>query len=163
MSAFAPVLGSNPTILILGSMPGRVSLDAQQYYAHPRNAFWPIMAELYGFTLTDSYAERTAHLTSSRVAVWDVLHNCERSGSLDSNIVKETEQVNDFSAFLGDHPSIQCLGFNGQAARKIFNRHCKALYSEFINIRWVDLPSTSPAHASLTLQEKCRLWREKLF
>ncbi len=162
MPAFLPILGSNPTILILGSMPGKASLDAAQYYAHPRNAFWPIMAELYGVNVDDSYTKRVEKLKQNNVSVWDVLHDCERFGSLDQNIVKETEQVNDFFALFTDHPSIESVGFNGQAARKIFNRHCKALYSNFTDIKWVDLPSTSPAHASLTLQQKCSIWGKQL-
>lgn len=163
MPAFPPILGANPKILVLGSMPGQRSLDEQQYYAHPRNAFWPIMAELYQFELTTSYAERKQQLVKNHTAVWDVLHNCERPGSLDQNIVKESEQANDFATFFLRHPSIEIVGFNGQAARKIFNRHCKSLYNKHPKIRWVDLPSTSPAHASLSWLEKCKAWREQLF
>lgn len=143
-------------------MPGQRSLDEQQYYAHPRNAFWPIMEALYGVELADAYANRVQQLASCGVAVWDVLHNCERQGSLDQNIVKETEQVNDFASFFDQNPSIQLVAFNGQAARKIFNRHCKDLYSRYCTIRWADVPSTSPAHASLSLLAKTDAWRKQL-
>lgn len=102
--SFDPIAAPDAEILILGSMPGRASLAAGQYYAHAQNAFWRIMAELLGFDATAPYAERTQALKSARIALWDVLHSCEREGSLDTNIDRETLVANDFAAFLREHP-----------------------------------------------------------
>lgn len=143
-------------------MPGVKSLEAQQYYAHPRNAFWPIMAQLCDFDIAESYAKRSARLIQSGVCVWDVLYDCDRQGSLDSCIQKHSEQPNDFMAFFKQQATLSRVAFNGQAARKIFHRHFKHLYDLLPDIKWVDLPSTSPAHASMTLAEKTQLWSSGL-
>ncbi len=160
MPAFPPIVGSSPKIVILGSMPSVKSLQAQQYYAHPRNAFWPIMSSL--FNVAGDYACRAAQLTNNRVAVWDVLYSCERDGSLDSNIVAASEQVNDFKLFFSKHRSVTLVGFNGLSARKIFNRHCRFVYDLFPDIAWVDLPSSSPAYAAMSVQQKCQIWGDRL-
>lgn len=162
MAAFPPLLGVNPAILILGSMPGQQSLAAVQYYAHPRNAFWPIMQHVFGVDSDANYQQRAQQLVKQGVCVWDVLHDCERPGSLDSNIIKTSEQPNDFEGFLNRHPSIILVAFNGQAAGKIFHRHHKGLYDQFPAIRWVNLPSSSPAYAAVSPQKKAELWAQKL-
>ena len=88
MSGFPPIIGGEPRILILGSMPGIKSLEAVEYYAHPQNAFWWIMAQLFELDLRADYPQRCRALIRAGVAVWDVLHDCERPGSLDSSIVR---------------------------------------------------------------------------
>lgn len=162
MPAFAPILGDKPKILLLGSMPSVKSLQAQQYYAHPRNAFWPIMQFLFSIDAKAEYRQRVAQLMANNICVWDVLYDCERPGSLDSRIVLSSERANNFLDFFHRHPSIEMVGFNGLAARKIFNRHCKSVFADFPSIRWVDLPSTSPAHAVLSVEQKVRIWAETL-
>ncbi len=162
MPAFLPLLGDQPKILILGSMPGRVSLDVDEYYAHPRNAFWPIMSNLFDVTLDAKYEQRVRELTACGICVWDVLHDCERPGSLDSKIVIESERVNDFESFFATQTCLKIVGFNGHAARAIFARHFKSMYVRLPHIQWVDLPSSSPAHAAMRYDEKERLWRERL-
>ncbi len=137
-------------------------MQAQQYYAHPRNAFWPIMAQLFDVNIDADYLQRVAQLEACKVSVWDVLYDCERPGSLDSDIKLASEVVNDFSSFFGQQPSIEAVAFNGLAARKIFQRHCKGVYDKFPEIRWVDLPSSSPAYAAMNLSEKTRVWSQKL-
>lgn len=159
MAAFPPIVGKLPKVLILGSMPGRISLDERQYYAHPRNCFWWIMSELFNVKQSSDYQDRVAQLRRCGVAVWDVLHDCQRPGSLDSRIDRQSEQVNDFWQFLADYASLDVVGFNGRAAENIFLRHFDGLQAEYKNIRWVCLPSTSPAHASMTKQQKLRHWR----
>jgi len=95
VTSFPPIAKPSASILILGSMPGIASLEATQYYAHPRNAFWPIMADLYGFEVTLPYPARIEALKAANVALWDVLQQCERQGSLDSAIKKASRIPND--------------------------------------------------------------------
>jgi TDG/mug DNA glycosylase family protein len=154
---------SNPgaTVLILGSMPGVASLAAQQYYAHPRNHFWPIMADIAGFDAAAPYAARVAALTRSGIAVWDVLQSCVRPGSLDSAIQAGTRVPNDFAAFFGAHPGIRVVGFNGAEAEKSFKTHVLPGLQATADVRYVRLPSTSPAHA-VGFDHKLAAWRAAL-
>ena len=116
VSSFAPITNPKATILILGSMPGVASLSAQQYYAHQRNAFWPIMSAVLGIDLDSPYVERVKALQQTHVAVWDVLQQCERAGSLDSAIQKDTRSPNDFASFFSSHVNIKTIAFNGVEA-----------------------------------------------
>lgn len=162
MAAFPPIVGNKPRVLILGSMPGQMSLQQKQYYAHPRNAFWWLMSHHFGFLESLDYSERVAELKSSGVAVWDVLHDCERKGSLDSNIVKQSETVNNFASFFDAHPMIEKILFNGVTAETIFKRHWGSLMDTPPQRSWLRMPSTSPAHASLTREQKYRIWQQAL-
>ena len=114
--SFAPIAAPGATVLILGSMPGRASLLAGQYYAHPRNAFWPIMGELFGAGPELPYARRVRVLARAGVAVWDVLASCTRGGSLDSDIDPGSIVANDFASFFRAHPRIERVYFNGAMA-----------------------------------------------
>ena len=136
-------------------MPGRASLDAGQYYAHPRNAFWRIASDLLQFDPGASYAVRKKALTSARVALWDVLHSCVREGSLDTRI--EEEAANDFDRFFQSHPAITHVFFNGAKAEASFRRHVLAGIGKPLTYR--RLPSTSPAHAALPYPRKLAAWR----
>ena len=104
--SFPPIADDSAHTLVLGSMPGVVSLQADEYYAHPRNAFWPIMGALFGAGLSVPYAKRTETLLHHGIAVWDVLKLCTRDGSLDSAIVESSIEPNDFPEFLDAHPAI---------------------------------------------------------
>lgn len=159
---FSPVVGGNARILVLGSMPGLKSLEHQQYYAHPRNAFWLVLAEIFGFDPFLSYANRLARLTAHELALWDVLAQCRRPGSLDSAIEKDSIVCNDFSTFLGKYPGLERICFNGAAAEQLFRRHVLPTLSVQALPELLRLPSTSPANASMTFAEKLRLWREAL-
>lgn len=151
---FPPIAAPGARILILGSMPGRASLAAGQYYAHPRNAFWPIMGALLGFDPALHYPERAARLAAAGIALWDVLHACTRPGSLDTAIDRDSAEPNDFAAFLAAQPGIHHVFFNGAAAAALFRRH-DHLPPGAVSTR---LPSTSPAHAGRNFAEKLAAW-----
>jgi len=156
--SFAPVSAPDARVLILGSMPGTASLQAGQYYAHPRNAFWPIMGALYGAGPDLPYADRAAKLKAEGVAVWDVLQAYERQGSLDANI--RGDVPNDFAAFFAAHPGIRRIGLNGGKAAASFRKHAGRLLLQGAAVHV--LPSTSPAHAARGFEEKCAIWRAAL-
>lgn len=155
LTGLAPVLDSSTRILILGSFPGAASLAAQQYYAHPRNALWPILSALTGEDLAGMpYAERLPRLLAHGIGLWDVLGACEREGSLDSAIRKPA--ANDFARLRQLCPELHTVGFNGQTSGKFAPQFAAEGY------RAVVLPSTSPAHASLTLAQKQQQWQALL-
>lgn len=157
---FAPIIGGRPRVLILGSMPGQASLSAFQYYAHPRNAFWPIMAALFGIDHRQRYEARAQALVANEMAVWDVLESCDRPGSLDSAIAEESVIVNDFSELFLNFPSIELVAFNGQTAARYWHKYVSPLQRIPDDLNVAELPSTSPAHASITFAQKQHRWRE---
>lgn len=146
-------------MLILGSMPGQASLDAGQYYAHPRNAFWPVVESAWGITAAQPYPARVQAVLRAGIAIWDVLANCERASSLDSDIRPGSIVVNDFAGFFRTHAAIGCVAFNGATAAQLYRRHVlPGLHGAARDLPLVSLPSTSPANARLTLADKCRAW-----
>jgi len=156
---FPPISRPDARVLILGSMPSRESLARRQYYAHPRNAFWPILTALLGIEET-SYAARAKRVTQSGVAVWDVLQTCSRPGSLDSAIDERSLVPNDFASFFVDHARLRAVFFNGAKAEAIYRKHVLPLLSQAVaELPLQRLPSTSPAHASMTLKQKMAAWR----
>ena len=159
--SFQPIAGSHAKILILGSMPGQASLAANQYYAHHRNAFWPIIAQLLQISPDEPYEEKITALKSSHIALWDVLKSCKRAGSLDSMIETDTQTVNDFQSFFSAHKKITHVFFNGGKAEACFKRYVLP-ESDLGLIKLSRLPSTSPANARLSLEEKCRIWHEMI-
>ncbi len=144
-------------MLILGSLPGQRSIDAQQYYAHPQNVFWKIMGELTG--ADGPYEQRCQTLLEHGIALWDVLESSVRPGSMDADIRRGTEKVNDFNGFFLMHSSILQVCFNGQKAAQMFRKLVRpempttALQTQV-------LPSTSPAYASMPYAEKLECWRQ---
>ncbi|MBI4350498.1 MAG: DNA-deoxyinosine glycosylase [Elusimicrobia bacterium] len=158
---FKPVVESAARVLILGSMPGRASLAAGQYYAHPRNAFRRLLGELLGFDPALPYAARLRLLKKNGIALWDVLGSCVRPGSLDSAIEKSSVVPNDLSAFLRRHPGIRRVLFNGSKAEECFNKYVLPSLPR-AGLEFRRLPSTSPAHASKPYPEKLKAWRRAL-
>lgn len=154
--SMAPVLGESPQLLILGSMPGVASLQMQHYYAHPRNLFWPFMADILQFELCEHFEERYEQLTQRGIALWDVLAHCERPGSLDSAIRKESVLCNPITELVQQHPGIQRICVNGGTAWTQLNKHQPQLATL---VELIKLPSTSPAHASVSRAEKLAAWR----
>lgn len=156
--SFPPVENPQATVLILGSMPGKASLLAGQYYAHPRNAFWPIMGDLIGAYPSLPYETRIQILRSSGIALWDVLESCARKGSLDANIIETTIAPNDFNTFFLTHTNVRHVFFNGSMAEKSYLRYVQPLLETKL-FRFQRLPSTSPAHAAKSYQQKLAAWR----
>ena len=156
--SFPPIEPKSARILILGSMPGVASLKAQQYYAHPRNAFWPIMGELFGAHPELPYHERVRLLKAQGVAVWDVLASCVRPGSLDADIDENSVLVNDFETMFARHPQLKAVFFNGAKAEQSFLRHVVTRV-DYSHLQLTRLPSTSPAHAAMSLSEKVQTWK----
>ena len=160
---FPPVFSPGARVLILGSLPGARSLEARQYYAQPRNAFWRIMGALYGASPELAYEARLARLTEHGVALWDVLAAGQRPGSLDSAIVRPTAVTNEFALFFELNPSIRSICFNGAAAAELYRRKVlPALDPRFAGIARRTLPSTSPAHARMPFAEKLAHWSAAL-
>jgi hypoxanthine-DNA glycosylase len=159
ISSFPPIEAPSARTLILGTMPGAASLAAREYYAHPRNLFWTICAELLRFARDEPYADRVAHLRAAGVAVWDVLHSCDRRGSLDSDIARTSIVANDFERFFTIHRHIERVFFNGTAAATLFRRHVQAVGAAPLAINYTRLPSTSPANAGISPAAKRRAWR----
>ena len=158
---FAPIARRDATTLVLGSLPGRRSLQMQQYYAHPQNAFWKLIARVFDAESSLPYTRRVKILTANGIAVWDVLAAAERPGSLDSSIVHASALANDFAGFFRAHPRVGRVFFNGRKAEQLYGRLVlPALGAEFSDMRYECLPSTSPAHAGLTFAKKLVKWRK---
>jgi hypoxanthine-DNA glycosylase len=153
-----PLLDVNTRLVVLGSFPGVASLRAQQYYGHPQNQFWKIMATLLspnaGEVLAMPYAERTQWLLSQGVGLWDVYAACERVGSLDANI--QNAQPNDLQSLLTRCPQLKLIAHNGAESFK----HAKL--TQVLGVPVYRLPSTSAAHASLSFEKKLEAWRTVL-
>ncbi len=147
-------------MLILGTMPSEASLLKQQYYGHPRNAFWPIMAVLYGINPDADYELRKAVLLGNGVAVWDVLQSCSRKGSSDARIDEGSIKINDFAGFFLRYPAIKRIAFNGRMAEKLYKKHVlPSLNQRIAEFESQCLPSTSPAYAALSLEKKVEAWK----
>jgi hypoxanthine-DNA glycosylase len=154
--SFPPIASTTSRVLILGTMPGKVSLRERQYYAHPQNAFWRIIGAILGFDPASPYDARVAAVRSTDIAIWDVLRSCTRASSLDSDIDNASVVPNDFAAFLAEHPQIRRICFNGAKAEALYTKHVRPRLAASAEISHVRLPSTSPANASLSLAEKAR-------
>jgi TDG/mug DNA glycosylase family protein len=152
-TGFLPIARFDAQILILGSLPGQRSLQEQQYYAHPQNAFWKIMCELVG--ARGSYAQRCAALLENRIALWDVLAQSVRPGSMDAKIRLDCSLANNFEEFYADHLEIRRIGFNGHKAAELYAR----LAAGCPNAEQIVLPSTSPAYAAMPFADKLNIWR----
>ena len=163
LSGLPPIEATTTRLLILGSMPGQESLNQQRYYAHPRNAFWFIMANLLKVESELNYPERRKMLRRNRISLWDILENCVRPGSLDGAIVSKSEVANELDAFYRRHPELRAIAFNGRKARHSFTRHfLRHDKKRWQNLTLIDLPSTSPAYATLRPAEKLQRWQESM-
>lgn len=166
ISGFPPIVDSHAKILILGSMPGEVSIQKMQYYGHARNSFWPIILTLLGETADldiINYNQRKSILINNKIAVWDVLESCFRSGSLDTAIKMKSIKVNEFNRLFSSYQTIEKVFFNGSKAEAIYTKHVLPyLNVQFNHLHYAKLPSTSPAYASMTLQQKTQVWKNEI-
>jgi hypoxanthine-DNA glycosylase len=153
LDGLPPVIDCRAQVLILGSFPSVRSLADGRYYANPRNAFWPITAELFGFDCAAPYSERLAALQSHRVALWDVLRSCRRTGSADAAIDLKSMVLNDFDWLFASYPNVDRVYFNGAAAANLFERRIRCPPT----LARHRLPSTSPAHA-ISRASKLAAW-----
>ena len=141
-----------PRVLVLGTLPGEESLRRQEYYAHPRNLFWPIAFALFGAAPPPRYADRVAFVIRHHIAVWDVCFSGEREMSADSTI--RSEVPNAIDRLLDSEPTIRAVAFNGSGAQRLHDRH----FPRRPGLTYLALPSTSPAHARLGFEAKLARW-----
>ncbi|MCS6948062.1 MAG: DNA-deoxyinosine glycosylase [Steroidobacteraceae bacterium] len=157
---FGPVEPRRARLLILGTLPSEASLRAGEYYAHPRNAFWPIMGALLGFEAAAPYAQRCDYLRRAGIALWDVCQSAYRRGSLDAAIDRASLEPNDIVGLLRRQPAIDLICFNGGVAARLFARAIRPQLPSLPRpVQCVTLPSTSPAHATLSWRGKLARWR----
>lgn len=157
-----PIIGREPRIIILGSMPGVVSLEALEYYANPRNAFWPIMAELFGIDIECEYPLRVQQVAELPLILWDTIKTCYRPGSLDSSIESRTIEANDIAGLVYRYTEISAIAFNGAASEKYFRQLVLKGMPDNRGIELIKMPSTSPANASWSYDRKLAVWRQLL-
>ena len=155
-ASFPPISTVAATVLILGSMPGDRSLRESQYYAHPQNAFWRILGQLIGLDPRSPYELRVAAMNRAGIALWDVIHSCDRPGSLDGDILSSSIKPNDFISFFRDHPQIELVCFNGATAAQCFQRWVLPSL-EPMELQYLRVPSTSPAH-TISFARKAEAW-----
>lgn len=160
---FEPIGDRGARVLVLGSLPGRVSLARGEYYAQSQNAFWPIMGCVYGAAPSSTYAERCELLIRHRVALWDVCASARRRGSLDASIDRDSVVINDFTSYFAAHPGVERILFNGAAAFTLYERRVlPKLAGQAAALERLRLPSTSPANASISYDRKLAAWRSSL-
>lgn len=156
IASFAPFVNDHAQILILGTMPGAMSLAKYEYYAHKQNAFWKIMYTVFADgQIPDAFADKITFLQKNQIALWDVLAHCERKGSLDSAIRNQVE--NDILGLLSEYPKIKKILFNGKESHRFFIKK----FGEVAGITYRVMPSTSPAY-TLQFEEKLKIWRDAL-
>jgi len=150
--SFPPIIDAEARVLVLGTLPGEVSLRRQEYYAHPRNLFWPIIHALFSAGPSDDYETRLDFVRAHHIALWDVCAHGERAASADATIRRE--EPNAIGALLEAHPGIGAVAFNGSTARRLYDRH----FRRHPTVAYLALPSTSPAYAALDFTEKLARW-----
>jgi TDG/mug DNA glycosylase family protein len=155
--SFPPVANKESSVLILGSIPGAASLQENQYYAHPQNQFWKIIYTLFNVPLEQNYTKKLAFLLDHKIALWDVIQTCVRSGSLDSRI--QSPVPNDFDSFFMRYPKISVIFFNGTKAIETYKAFVGDSIKQILSLFL--LPSTSPARTML-FSEKLLYWQEIL-
>ena len=155
-TSFDPISNNDTTILILGTMPGDKSLELVEYYGHPRNRFWKIISTITNNDLPFSYSDKKELLLKSKIGIWDVAHKANRKGSLDTAI--EDEEPNDLDNFIARHKNLKVIGFNGTKSEALFDKY----FDRKSELKYISLPSTSPANTGIDFDNICKLWRQIL-
>jgi hypoxanthine-DNA glycosylase len=155
-SSFDPISNADTTILILGTMPGNKSLELGEYYGHSRNKFWKIISTITDNDLPLTYTDKKALLLKTKIGIWDVAHKANRKGSLDSAI--EDEEPNDLDSFIARHKNLKVIGFNGTKSQALFDKY----FDRKNSLRYISLPSTSPANTGIDFDNICKQWRQLL-
>lgn len=160
LTGLPPRIAADCHVLVLGSMPGGASLRAGEYYAHPRNRFWPVMARLCGFDAALPYEARLLALQRGGVGLWDVIGQCRRAGSLDTAIVRGSEVPNPIAAQVRDSPALRAIALNGAKAADAFRRHVLPRIGpeDRARLAILPMPSTSPANAAASLDRLLLAW-----
>ncbi len=152
LQGLPPVMGPDCALLVLGSFPGVASLQAQQYYGHPRNHFWPLLGAIWQLDLVAMpYAQRLALAQARGLGLWDVYAACQRPGSLDTNI--RNAELNDLHSLLQRAPALRVVAHNGGESARA--RH----HTAALKLPVLRLPSSSPANASWSFDRKLQAWR----
>lgn len=155
-TSFDPISNSETTILILGTMPGDKSLELGEYYGHPRNKFWKIISTITENNLPLTYTDKKELLLKTKIGIWDVAHKANRKGSLDSAI--EDEEPNDLDNFIARHKNLKVIGFNGTKSQALFDKY----FDRQSGLKYISLPSTSPANTGIDFDNICKQWRQIL-
>jgi hypoxanthine-DNA glycosylase len=155
-TSFDPISNSGTCILILGTMPGDKSLELNEYYGHSRNKFWKIISTISNNALPLTYTAKKGLLLKTKIGIWDVAHKANRKGSLDNAI--QSEEPNDLNNFISKHKNLKVIGFNGTKAEALFDKY----FARQSAIKYISLPSTSPANTSITFDDICKIWRQIL-
>lgn len=153
-TSFKPISNSETRILILGSMPGDKSLASGEYYGHPRNRFWKIISTIANKDLPITYSDKKELLINTKIGIWDVAHKANREGSLDSAI--KNEEPNDLEGFIKKHKNLEVIGFNGRKAEVMYDK----FFARIKDIKYISLPSTSPANTGTDFLGMCNEWKE---
>ncbi|WP_228063650.1 DNA-deoxyinosine glycosylase [Faecalibacter rhinopitheci] len=152
--SFQPILPHQPSLLILGSLPGDMSIQLNQYYGHPRNRFWKIIFDIFKGEYQEDYILRKQFAENNKIAIWDVAQSAYRDGSLDTAI--KDEIPNDINAFIIENPNIKKVIFNGKKAEQMYLKY----FPKLENITYHSLPSTSPANANYSYNKLISVWSE---
>nr|WP_034678442.1 DNA-deoxyinosine glycosylase [Priestia megaterium] len=157
LTSFQPIVPKRPNVLILGSMPGGISLEKQQYYGNPRNHFWKILFTLFNEPFLERYEDKIIFCKQHGIALWDTIATCYRKGSLDAAIKEEVP--NDIIGFVAKHPSIKLIACNGGKAYDILHKHFSMETIPHVIV--LKLPSTSsiPGRYTKTFEGKVEAWR----
>ena len=154
--SFAPIVGEDARVLVLGSIPGDRSLALNEYYGHPQNRFWRVIARLCGQEVPRTYPEKREMLLRNGIALGDVAHQAVRPGSMDSDI--RDEKPNDIPALAASLPQLHTIAFNGKTAERLHDKY----FSRAANLRYLAMPSTSPANAAFSLERLCEHWSQMM-
>jgi hypoxanthine-DNA glycosylase len=164
VDSFPPQVSVGCRVLVLGTAPSVRSLALRQSYAHAQNLFWPLMGEMFDAGPERPYADRIKRLHARGIGIWDVLASCERPGSLDSRIVRGSERPNDIAGLMQAHRTIVAIALNGGKAQQSFRRLVLPSLdaAQQARLTVLDLPSTSPANASISRETKRQKWQALL-